>query len=494
MAPIFAATAFMEAEITFLIDIGLKTTSLLAITSLIAFAVHRRASASSRHLIWLTGLIGALLTPIFSLPLRTHQIAVPPTVAIASTIQHGQVTSTTLPHALLAPGAPYSATSTVVYQSAPSRNTGPNSLFVFWNFMPPQPLITFLWFFGFEMVAIALFGQIIALGKLPRRWLHVTVGSAVDRQAAAAFQDLAIDRTVEIRIASAQTHGKVPTPMTWGAWRPWIVLPADAESWPEERLRAALLHEAAHIRRWDYVTIVLLARIVVALYWYNPLVWYAARRLRIESELACDDLVLTAGHMSGPDYAHCLLDVARNARRNSAAAVSMAQTSRIEQRLRAILSVGMNRTAIGDASCGGRDSDGSHRADLRPLPCDSTRRPHGDHPARQRRDRTHVRRNRSSVENRPMVARRRIVPHRSATSNVTLPQADTAPKYTISDSGGCRNLPVRRSAPRNVGSGFHPRFRQQRVLLRQRCHPGLGQPERIPRQAPHHHSRLAGVY
>ena len=101
-------------------------------------------------------------------------------------------------------------------------------------------------------------------------------------------------------------------PMTWGWRRPVVLLPAGAEAWPEPRRRAVLLHELAHIARRDYPA-QLAAEVVRALYWFNPLVWMAARKLRIESEHACDDRVLAAGARAS-DYAGDLLDIARSLR------------------------------------------------------------------------------------------------------------------------------------------------------------------------------------
>ena len=97
-------------------------------------------------------------------------------------------------------------------------------------------------------------------------------------------------------------------PVTMGTLAPSIVVPADADAWDEDRRRAVLLHELAHIARQDCLT-QMLAAIACAVYWVHPGVWYVARRLRIEREVACDDRVLAAG-AHAPDYAGHLLELA----------------------------------------------------------------------------------------------------------------------------------------------------------------------------------------
>ena len=79
-------------------------------------------------------------------------------------------------------------------------------------------------------------------------------------------------------------------PMVCGVWRPQIVMPRSAADWSDARCRVVVLHELAHIKRRDCLTQVV-AQMVCATYWFNPIVWLAARRLRAERERACDDLV-----------------------------------------------------------------------------------------------------------------------------------------------------------------------------------------------------------
>ncbi len=89
--------------------------------------------------------------------------------------------------------------------------------------------------------------------------------------------------------------------VTWGLARPTVILPEAARTWPDDRLRVVLCHELAHIRRGDWGT-QLAAELLRAAYWFNPFAWIACRRLRQESEQACDDAVLNAG-VAGPAYA-----------------------------------------------------------------------------------------------------------------------------------------------------------------------------------------------
>jgi beta-lactamase regulating signal transducer with metallopeptidase domain len=85
---------------------------------------------------------------------------------------------------------------------------------------------------------------------------------------------------------------EVPVPTALGFFRPAIVLPAWAlRELPQDELRAIVLHELAHLRRWDDWTN-LAQKIVKALFFFHPAVWWIDSRLALERELACDDSVL----------------------------------------------------------------------------------------------------------------------------------------------------------------------------------------------------------
>jgi HEAT repeat protein len=132
-------------------------------------------------------------------------------------------------------------------------------------------------------------------------------------------------------------------PFACGVFAPTIVLPAESEAWSRERRQAVLLHELAHVRRKDLVGH-MLGRLVCAAYWYHPLAWVAAARLRSESERACDDLALACGTRA-TDYAEHLLEIVTTVRRDvtPTVALAMARRKEFEGRMLAILDPDLKR-------------------------------------------------------------------------------------------------------------------------------------------------------
>jgi len=135
-----------------------------------------------------------------------------------------------------------------------------------------------------------------------------------------------------------KSHGRVAVPMTWGVVRPVVLFPEDSRDWDEGRRSAALFHELSHVKRADFA-VMLLVRLSLALFWFNPLVWAVFRRLRREQEKACDELVLKAG-IKPSAYAASLLLFRRPAAGAwgpSAALLGMSAGSSLNERLAAIL-------------------------------------------------------------------------------------------------------------------------------------------------------------
>jgi len=104
------------------------------------------------------------------------------------------------------------------------------------------------------------------------------------------------------------TSDRVRVPSAIGLWRRTIILPSWVllEMAPND-LNVILLHEFAHLRRWDDWTN-LIQKIVCALLFFHPAVWWIDSRLAVEREMACDDAVLA--ETSNPQgYASCLVSL-----------------------------------------------------------------------------------------------------------------------------------------------------------------------------------------
>jgi beta-lactamase regulating signal transducer with metallopeptidase domain len=142
------------------------------------------------------------------------------------------------------------------------------------------------------------------------------------------------------------TSSEVEVPATLGFFRPVIVLPRHAERWVWGRRQAVMLHEMVHVARFDW-PVRTVARLARAFYWFNPLVWWAVRRLDLEQELACDEEVLALGTRAS-SYACHLLGIARHAAPCPSPAIpalGIARRTHLEERIMTILNRTKHRRA-----------------------------------------------------------------------------------------------------------------------------------------------------
>lgn len=190
------------------------------------------------------------------------------------------------------------------------------------------------WLIGCTIEFLRILGGVIGTARLRRKGLPIA-DEATRRTVAEVCVELGLRSNVVLLQTSAGCDMSVP--ITWGLLHPVLLLPATLIEWPQERLRAILLHEMAHIARRDW-PIQVLAHISRAVYWFHPPIRWAAHQLYLEGERACDDRVLLAG-VAPSVYAGTLLEVIRTMKPSAAfpkSALSIAR-SPIEGRLRAIL-------------------------------------------------------------------------------------------------------------------------------------------------------------
>jgi beta-lactamase regulating signal transducer with metallopeptidase domain len=142
------------------------------------------------------------------------------------------------------------------------------------------------------------------------------------------------------------TSSDLKSPISWGVLRPVILLNDEALRAGQEA-EAIIAHELAHVRGLDWAKL-LLARIVTALFWFNPLVWILAREAHQLREETADDAVLAAD-VANVDYAQLLVGVARHECHGmllGAHGVAPSKGS-LSRRVRRVLDAGLPRTPVG---------------------------------------------------------------------------------------------------------------------------------------------------
>jgi beta-lactamase regulating signal transducer with metallopeptidase domain len=303
--------------------IAVKASVLLAAAA-IAQVVLRRTSAATRHLVWMLAIAGLLVLPVLTLTVPEWPVAVrtvaAPVVPPAPVLERVDTPADQAGPSIL-PSIP-----------AASPSAAPSSADRSWWVVAAGVYAA-----GVGLMLIHLSVHRWRVRRLARK--AAVVGSPDwTRLLSDCAGSLGVSRSVRL-LRSRECS----VPLAFGTIRPSILIPAVADTWSEDRRRAVVLHELAHIARWDCLTQTV-AFAACAMYWFHPAVWWVARRLRIERELACDDRVLTMG-TEPRDYAGHLLEIAYSFGRHRApaVAVSMARPGQLEGRLRAALDRGRNR-------------------------------------------------------------------------------------------------------------------------------------------------------
>jgi beta-lactamase regulating signal transducer with metallopeptidase domain len=269
------------------LSLALQAIAVLAVAALTT-AIARRAAM--RHALWTGGVVGSLLIPVAALVLPTIRVAEP---------------------ALL---------RTTIVSVVPERGVAPAAI------SPPaiDPLkdlrpgekapATINWALIIWMTWAA--GAIASLCVIMRRaWrIHVLLRAArpITTQGllgewASLLGKYSLRRSAGVLLGTSD----MIAPATCGLFRARVLLPANTDGWSQERVRAVLAHELAHVARRDCLTQTA-AQIASALYWFSPLHRHAERMMAVERERACDEFVLRTG-LAGSTYARALVDAKRDA-------------------------------------------------------------------------------------------------------------------------------------------------------------------------------------
>lgn len=335
----------LSAQVSFFLDMSLKGGLVLLLAAILSWQLQR-LSAAARHLVWSVALASVLLLPIFSLSLPHWQLPISspwaagvlltakekPAQLDQKRIPLGVATASTDGLALQESAVP-AELKTAQRSIAAIEPAGTSE----WSW---ARLLLAIWAAGAMLVIGRVVLGMVRLGSLTRRAVRIADSDwlSLARESAA---HLGLQRNVRLYQSE-----QVELPLTWGWWRSVVLLPAESQQWSTECRRIVLLHELTHIKRWDCL-LQSIAQLACAVYWFNPLVWWGARQLRVEREMACDDQVLAVGTKAS-DYASTLVEVAsllRLERYPSPVAVGMA-CSHLESRVRSILDPQLSRKGV----------------------------------------------------------------------------------------------------------------------------------------------------
>jgi HEAT repeat protein/beta-lactamase regulating signal transducer with metallopeptidase domain len=347
------------ARVPFAIAVLTKGT-LLVVLAICLTRLLGRAPAAARHLVWSLSVAGLLLLPAsswFPWQLELPALAVArdalgvrqsgsPSDARGRSNRAGDrlaavaADEESTRNAERSPDGVTPATNDMTPSLTNEASLGLAAATSIRRFIAPTTMLMVLWLGGVAWMLGRLVVGVAAVRGMVRRSVPAAGGE---------WDELMEDVRARLDVgpvAGVVISSHAAMPFTYGLFRPVIVLPASAEEWTTERCRSVLLHELAHVRRRDLLTNAVV-QIACVVYWFHPLVWLAARRVRIEAERACDALVVRAG-MLPSDYAGDLLEIARTMRSSSTAAVAlaMARRSDFEGRLLAILAPNSGRNVL----------------------------------------------------------------------------------------------------------------------------------------------------
>lgn len=137
------------------------------------------------------------------------------------------------------------------------------------------------------------------------------------------------------RRLSVRQSDRIAAPLTYGVFRPVILLPTDMDWTDEEALAYVLAHELTHIRRFDAVSKLLLTA-AVCVHWFNPLAWVMYVLANRDLEISCDEAVIRRAGGKGAAYARALIRMEER-KRGFAPLSSSFSRNAIEERIIAIM-------------------------------------------------------------------------------------------------------------------------------------------------------------
>jgi len=285
-----------------------------------------KLGAATRYAIWLCTLAGLVLIPTLTASFP-HPVSQPANEPAVTSAQNGPT--------LASAGRPETASPQIVPDPVVVASEPAPAPLAKSHITIPQSLA----------VAVALIWMLVACARGLLLLLDLRRLRAI-RRGARLWSD-AYDYPVFL-------SDRVPVPIAAGFLRAAIVLPASLiERLPAAAVETIIVHEIAHLRRYDVWTNAL-ARIAHVLLALNPAAWFVMRRLSLEREIACDDWVV-AQTGAGEAFARALAAMASTARGRAPLSAASALGSRhaVVVRIERLLDARPRRLRLSSSALGG---------------------------------------------------------------------------------------------------------------------------------------------
>jgi len=319
----------------FLEIIFIRSSILIVMVGVVLLVLGNRLSANIRQAIWSFALLGLLLLPILTVVVPEYSTG--DLLTLHSSPNNQQTTLMYLNSGVQQVPSDSASISTLSPGTTTTSNVSDGGKIYFTD------VVFIIWSSGIVFLLIWLIVSILRIQYITQTAKYSMLSNDIP-WISDLLNKLQLKRSVRI----AYSH-KVSIPMVWGLFYPTVLLPISAQKWGRARLRTLLLHEFAHIRRWDYL-IHLLGKVVTGIYWMNPLVWFGVRKMGEEQEKACDNCVLAAGTPSYI-YAQHLLDFIKWLRQQNAHRIGPAmtmgfKTRKIKERMQVLLDETTRRKTV----------------------------------------------------------------------------------------------------------------------------------------------------
>lgn len=200
---------------------------------------------------------------------------------------------------------------------------------------PTAGLSTWVWIWGIGTVLCTLYFAVVYV-KCRREFM--TTQPIENAFTVNWLSEHQCKRSITIR----QTSG-ISAPLTYGIFRPVILMPAQTDWTDKRKLQYVLAHEYVHIRRFDGATKLILTAALCA-HWFNPLVWVMYVLANRDMELSCDEKVVRIfGETIKSAYALALISMEEKKSGLTSFCNNFSKNA-IEERIEAIMK--MKKTSI----------------------------------------------------------------------------------------------------------------------------------------------------